>query len=60
MKECCKNCKWWVKMNFPEDAGKCKRMPPTAFERVSMFGAFPTVRVDDWCGEYTLKGEKDD
>jgi len=42
----CKNCKWF---DAKGDVGYCRKNTPIVTE---IFGHWPMVRVDDWCGEY--------
>lgn len=44
---CC-DCFWFEGIN-DVDAATCRRYPPVPFQKE---WSFPTVRPDDWCGEF--------
>lgn len=61
-RETCRTCRFAVSMQFPVprpwgswlptqfvDGLQCHRRPPTLAQHN---GDWPTVEVDDWCGEY--------
>jgi len=56
--DCCKHCRYWlVEMTLDQQGnqlslleGMCRRYPPVVDS--DGFSNRPTVREDDWCGEY--------
>lgn len=51
---CCENCRFYY-----EEGRQCRRYPPTVYgcdeDNGTAYG-FPYMRIDEWCGEFKIKG----
>lgn len=56
MMEYCDNCRFYDTRGIgPEDAGDCRRYPPSLYPQDDAgppFFCFPTAQRKDWCGEW--------
>jgi hypothetical protein len=46
---CCDTCKFFQEVDM-EERGECHRYPPSFIPGAD--SSWPTVKPDDWCGEY--------
>ncbi len=52
-KKKCKTCYFYEPVTVKDNVGPCKRFPPTQDGAgINTVDVQPTVRPDDWCGEY--------
>lgn len=52
MMQACRNCVFSRPLEAPPTPYECRRLPPVHPDRTAPYGRQPTVRPDDWCGEW--------
>lgn len=56
--ETCASCRFFLLSEPKDEAGYCRRFPPTLIVvNDEPSTAFPVVRHDEWCGEFKRKLE---
>ncbi len=60
----CVNCQYYDRQNKGQGAGQCRRQAPALSpinaKAYMIEGVWPTVRDDDWCGEWKSGARKPD
>jgi hypothetical protein len=59
----CVECRFWSSYNMEDDAGECRRLPPTPPAEQSegdyAWARFPVTMPAQWCGEFKQKESAD-
>ena len=59
----CEDCRFWKRLESEPEKGLCRRFPPTWYTttkyldgetEVDSDAYFPTIKKDDWCGEFKI------
>ncbi len=60
----CVNCQYYDRQNKGQGVGQCRRtapaLSPINAKAYMIEGVWPTVRDDDWCGEWKVAGRRVD
>jgi hypothetical protein len=60
----CVNCQYYDRQNKGAGVGQCRRSAPSLSpinaKAYMIEGVWPTVRDDDWCGEWKATGRRTD
>ena len=60
----CVNCQYYDRQNKGQGVGQCRRaapaLSPINAKAYMIEGVWPTVRDDDWCGEWKVAGRRTD
>ena len=60
----CVNCQFYDRQNKGQGVGQCRRQAPALSpinaKAYMIEGVWPTVRDDDWCGEWKAGGRRSD
>lgn len=54
LRTCCAECAYFDPHDPADELseGSCRRLPPRAADDDANNGIWPTVQVDEWCGEW--------